>query len=90
MTSNRLEKLRFGQRLTERLTKKEKLDRRSFHVLERKEIESYLIEPHAIAKILNKETNEVETCIAELRGGSGKKNWKRYSKFFMGPRPPAK
>ena len=72
--------------LTERLTKKEKLDRGSFHVLERKEIESYLIEPYAIAKILNKETNEVKACIAKLRGGNGKEKLEKIFKNFHGPK----
>ena len=72
--------------LTTRLTRKEKLDRKSFHILEQKEIESYLIEPRVIAKILNKEINEVEACIAELKGSNGKEKLEKIFKIFHGPK----
>ena len=54
--------------------------------MERKEIESYIIEPYAIVKILNKETNEVEACIAKLGDGSGKEKLEKIFKILHGPR----
>ena len=72
--------------LIKRLIKEEQLDKKSFHVLENKEIEAYLIEPRAIAKILSRDTNEVEAFIAKLRGGNGKEKLGKIFKEFDGPK----
>jgi len=71
---------------TEKLEKKG-IDKRDYCILKEKEIESYLLDEEAIARVLTVEIDELRAFNKGLKGGMGKERFEKIIAHFTG-RPP--
>jgi hypothetical protein len=59
----------------------------SYHVLKEKEIESYLLEAEAIAKVINEKPEAIRIFLTRLKGGSGKETLDKVFLEYVGHKP---